>query len=143
LKYNILAERSSRNYPRVVIEYPRLLSGWQEQVTRAANALQLPLHMQNADAVAAFLTKDLHRHRRTGPIEDVFGVKWISCAYAELSAMARDDEARLDALDEIYATRVACETAIRSSAAIYKMYNPEMFPRDTLKQPHWRAGQDF
>lgn len=143
LKYNLLAERNSRNYARVFVEYPNLLSDWRAEVGRAAQVLGVPLRPLDEQAVDAFLTKDLHRHRCTGPVEEVYGVPWISRVYAWLSAAARAGEPRIAELEEIYSARVACERALKISSAEYDKYPAGIFFHDTLHQQHWQAGRDF
>jgi hypothetical protein len=143
LKYNLLAERNSRDYSRVFIEYPNLLSDWRTQMRRAADALHVPLQLQNEEAIDAFLTRDLHRHRSAGPREEVFGVPWISRVYSSLSGLAADAAATPAELDEIYRARVACEQTFKTSSVEYGKYPPGIFFHDTLRQQHWQAGRDF
>ena len=114
LKYNLLAELHSRQFPRVFIEYSSLLEDWRREVARVSRALDLDL-APDAAAVDEFLTPALHRQRYSGSIPDVFGYPWVPDTYELLSEAAGDrplDGARLDGILRAYRT---CERAFRTS----------------------------
>jgi hypothetical protein len=105
LKYTLLAERDTRNVPRVFVEYPNLLEDWRREIKRISTALDIDLDDQNADAIEGFLNPDLRHHRNAGEITEPFGTDWIRTAYDAMSAAARDeswDEAALDRVFEAY-----------------------------------------
>ena len=132
LKYNLLAELHSRQFPRVFIEYSSLLEDWRLQVARISRALDLELDLgpDTAAEVDAFLTPKLHRQRCSGPITEVFGYPWLSDAYAILSEAARDrplDSARLDEILLAYRT---CERAFRTSLDDWRRRVSSQLPAD-------------
>jgi hypothetical protein len=138
LKYNLLAELQSRQFPRVFIEYSSLLEDWRREVARVSRALDLDL-APDAAAVDEFLTPDLHRQRYSGSIPDVFGQPWVSDTYELLSEAARDrslDGARLDGILRTYRL---CERAFRTSLDDWRRRlpprpsaEPATTPADTL-----------
>ncbi len=73
LKYNLLAERQSREFSRVFVEYTSLLTSWRTQVARISNTLSLDLRTTDENAIDAFLDRNLHRQKFSGPITEVFG----------------------------------------------------------------------
>ena len=101
LKYNLLAERESRAYPRVVVEYANLLQDWRREVARIGAALSLHLSANDAGAIDEFLRPDLRRQRHVGAISEPFGSQWICRTYAALGAASRDQSLDIQALDEI------------------------------------------
>jgi hypothetical protein len=113
LKYNLLAERESRPYPRVFVEYSALLRDWRAQVSRIAATLSLDLSARDEAAVDRFLRRDLHRQRHGGRIFDLFGHGWISRVHEALSAAARDQPLDTATLDEVFASYRASERAFR------------------------------
>src|SRR6202000_3135442 len=82
-----------------------LLDDWRQEIVRVSEALGIDLSIQNEDAVAEFLKKDLHRQRHNGAMVDIFGTNWISTVYESALSAARDepvDEAELDRVFEAY-----------------------------------------
>jgi hypothetical protein len=135
LKYNLLAELHSRQFPRVFIEYSSLLEDWRLQVARISRALDLDLATDAAAAVDAFLTPELHRQRCSGPITEVFGYPWLSDTYAILSEAAQDrplDTARLDEILRAYRT---CERAFRTSLDDWRRRLPSQPPAEPGATP--------
>ncbi|HEV2442515.1 MAG TPA: hypothetical protein VGT07_08320 [Steroidobacteraceae bacterium] len=113
LKYNLLAERQTRTYPRVFVEYTSLLRDWRAEVSRIGAALSLDLAVRDDAAIDEFLKHDLRRQRHTDRISEVFGSQWVSRTYAELSAAARDEPPHSTTLDEVFESYRACERAFR------------------------------
>jgi hypothetical protein len=113
LKYNLLAERESRAYPRVFVEYTRLLHDWRTEVSRIAAALSINLEARDETAVDQFLRQDLRRQRHRGEVSDVFGSEWISRTYQILSAAACGQPVETAALDGIFLSYRDCERAVR------------------------------
>jgi hypothetical protein len=109
LKYNLLAERASRPYPRVFIRYDELLADWRGQIERASRALGLPLQ-PDAAAIEGFLTSTL-RHNVSA--EETLGgsaASDVGALYASLCAAARDqplDERALEVLYDLYRCSIA------------------------------------
>lgn len=91
LKCNILAERNTRDVPRVFVDYANLLDDWRREMKRISTELPIELDTQDEDAVEAFLTPGLHRQRHCGPVTDLFGADWISLVYDGLREAAQDD----------------------------------------------------
>ncbi|WP_418769717.1 sulfotransferase family protein [Mycobacterium neumannii] len=105
LKANLLAERNTRNVPRVFVEYPNLLDDWRREVKRISTALPIDLTTENEDVIDEFLKPDLHRQRQSGWMKSPFGARWISTVYDTLCEAARDeswDQAVLDHVFEEY-----------------------------------------
>lgn len=113
LKYNLLAERQSRDVPRVFVDYVRLLTDWRREVSRIATALSLDLPACDEDAIEAFLRHDLRRQRYSGQITEIFGQPWVSRVYGALSAAAQNEPVDTAALDEVFDAYRACERAFR------------------------------
>jgi hypothetical protein len=109
LKYNLLAERLSRAYPRVFIRYDDLLTDWRVQVERAARALGLPMQ-PDATAIDGFLTSSL---RHNVSVEETLAgsaPSYVFAFYATLCAAARDealDQRMCDVLHDLYRASIA------------------------------------
>jgi hypothetical protein len=114
LKFNLLAERDTRELPRVFVEYANLLEDWRREVKRISLALGIDLDNRDEDAIEEFLTPDLHRQRQTGPVTETFGTDWITSVYDALSAAARDEPVDQVELDRVYAAYRASEQGFRS-----------------------------
>ncbi len=111
LKYTLLAERNTRDLPRVFVDYANLLDDWRREVKRIAAALAIDLNARDEGAIDEFLRPDLHRQRYDGPVTEPFGSNWISIVYEALCAAARDeawDEAALDRVFEAYRASERC-----------------------------------
>ena len=115
LKYNLLAELSSRQVPRVFTEYSSLLADWRHQVARISQALELELVTDLCAEVDAFLRPSLHRQKSPGAITEVFGYPWVSDTWSILTAAAQDRPLDAARLDEIFRTYRTCERAFRTS----------------------------
>jgi hypothetical protein len=117
LKYNLLAERGSRELPRVFISYQNLLSDWRTQVTRISKALAIDLHMSGEAGaeIDAFLTRDLYRQRFEGLTSDLFGQPWTAQAYSIFSDATEGRPVDSAALDAIYDSYRMCERTFRTS----------------------------
>jgi hypothetical protein len=105
LKYSLLAERDTRDVPRVFVEYTNLLADWRRELKRISTALAIDLDAR--DEVDEFLTPDLRHHQTRGPATEPFGTDWIHTVYGALAAAARDepwDEGALDRVFEAYGT---------------------------------------
>lgn len=113
LKYNLLAERQSRDIPRVFVDYVNLLTDWRGEVSRIAAALSIDLSVRNEDAIEEFLRHDLRRQRHSGQLPEIFGQPWVSRVYGALSAAARDEPVDTVALDEVFDAYRTCERAFR------------------------------
>lgn len=131
LKYTLLAERDTRNVPRVFVEYPNLLEDWRREVKRISTALAIDLESQDDDAIERFLTPDLRHHRLTGAVAEPFGTDWIRTTYEAMSAAARDecwDEASLDRVfDEYRASERGFRTAFQDVSR-YRKLNRLLWP---------------
>ena len=133
LKYNLLAEVYSRPLPRVFVEYSSLLGDWRTQIARVARSLDVPLETNSgAAAVEAFLTRDLHRQRGSGPIPAVFGYPWVADTYTMLTEAARDQPLEMGRLDEVLRAYRACERAFRVSLDASRSKLPVRPPDDGI-----------
>ncbi|MDH6193913.1 hypothetical protein M2272_000534 [Mycobacterium frederiksbergense] len=114
LKFNLLAERDTRELPRVFVEYANLLDDWRREVKRISVTLGIDLDARDEDAIDEFLTPDLHRQRHTGPVTETFGTDWISVVYEALHAAAGDEPWDQSALDRVYSEYRASEQGFRA-----------------------------
>jgi hypothetical protein len=115
LKYSLLAERDTRDVPRVFIEYSNLLEDWRREVKRISSALAIDLDIEDVGAADAFLTPDLRHHENRGPVIEPFGTDWISTVYDTLAAAARDEPWDEAALDRVYQAYGASERGFRQA----------------------------
>lgn len=115
LKYNFLAERSSRKLPRVFIDYMNLLSDWRKEVGRISQRLAVDLSEADEVAIDRFLDTDLHRQKSCGTPGDLLGQTWTSDTYMALSAAARDEPLNLQKIDAAFSAFAAAERTFRRS----------------------------
>lgn len=101
LKLNLMAERSSRNFPRVFVEYRNLLQDWRTEVRRMSDALAIDFEVSGTE-VDNFLRADLYRQQHIGAITDIFSQLWITQVYETFSAAAQDGLLDIALLDRIY-----------------------------------------
>jgi hypothetical protein len=113
LKYSLLAERSSRQLPRVFVEYPNILADWRKEIARISRQLSVDLNAADPSAVDVFLDRSLHRQQSRATPRDMFVRPWLSETYAALSAACRDEPLDCDRLDAIFSEFAACESAFR------------------------------
>lgn len=149
LKFNLLAERDTRDVPRVFVEYANLLDDWRREVKRISVALGIDLETRDEAAIEEFLTPDLHRQRQTGPVNETFGTDWISTVYETLHAAARDEPLDQSALDRVYADYRASEQGFRkvfeNSVRLHKLnrfIRPSIlkFRYEVVAMAHRRRG---
>ena len=138
LKYNLLAEFHSRDWPRVFVEYSSLLGDWRSQVARVTRALALDetAIAEGAAAIDAFLTRDLYKKRCEGPIVESFGYPWLSETYRILAEAANDQPLDVAKLDETLRAYRTCERAFRSSLDASRSKLPRRLPQDGIMT--WR-----
>ncbi len=55
LKYSLLAERDTRDLPRVFVEYRNLMDNWRHEIKRIAAALPIDLDASDEGAIDEFL----------------------------------------------------------------------------------------
>jgi hypothetical protein len=68
LKYTLLAERHTRNLPRVFVDYANLLDDWRPEIKRISAALAIDLNTRDEGAIEEFLTPDQRHQRHCGPV---------------------------------------------------------------------------
>jgi hypothetical protein len=107
MKYSFLAERRTRDIPRVFVDYGQLMDNWQREVKRVGAGLGITLDT-DTDTVETFLTPALRNHRHHGPITEPFAT-----VYRELSAAARDEPFDQALLDRVYVAYSASERGWR------------------------------
>jgi hypothetical protein len=115
LKYSLLAERDTRDVPRVFIEYSNLLEDWSREVKRISNTLEIDLNIEDAGAVDAFCTPTLRHHHYRGPATEPFGTDWVTTVYDTLAAAARDEPWDESALARVYQAYGASERGFRQA----------------------------
>lgn len=130
LKYNLLAERDTREVPRVFVEYPNLLEDWRREVKRISAALAIDLDARDEGAIDEFLTPDLRRQRYDGPMIEPFGTDWNTTVYDALRAAARDEAWDGSALDRVFEAYRASEYAYRTALENFRsnFSNPLLRP---------------
>ncbi|MGO4442447.1 sulfotransferase family protein [Mycobacterium sp. 2YAF39] len=104
LKYNLLAERLTRDIPRVFVDYSNLLEDWRRETKRTSAALKIDLGGGEDAAIESFLTPDLRRHRTGGPATERFGMDGIPAVHEALSAAGRDEPLDLSTMDRAFAS---------------------------------------
>jgi len=113
LKYNFLAERSSRGLPRVFVEYPNLLSDWRKEIARISKCLTVDLSDADEVAIKHFLDPNLHRQKSCAMPKGTLGQAWTLDTYMALSATARDEPLDLQKIDAAFSDFAACERTFR------------------------------
>lgn len=127
LKYNFLAERSSRELPRVFVEYLNLLNDWRKEIGRIAQRLAIDLSDADEAAIDGFLDRNLHRQRSCGKPSDILGQTWTSDTYTALSAAARDEPLNLPKLDSTFSAFVAFERTFRRALEEFRLRDLDPF----------------
>ena len=127
LKYNFLAERSSRETPRIFVEYLNLLKDWRKEIGRISERFAVDLSDADGVAIDGFLDPGLHRQKSCGTPSDMFGRGWTSDTYAALSAAARDEPLSLQKLDAMFTAFVACERTFRRSLEEFRQRDLDPF----------------
>jgi hypothetical protein len=132
LKYNLLSEHDSRDLPRVFVDYYSLLSDWRGQVARIEHALAVDLSSTEEAAIDAFLNRDLHRKRDSGPVVEPFGYPWLAETYAILTQAARDQPLEGAVLDRILGMYRTGERAFRVALDDSRSKLPLLPPQDGI-----------
>ncbi len=124
VKYNLLAERHSRPFPRAFVEYQNLLKDWRQEISRVSEAISIELNDREEESIDNFLRRDLHRQKSDGqPANWAFNLNWVNSIYATLSAAARGTPCDRRILDEIY-------IAFRSSERTFRLSWNEFLSRN-------------
>jgi hypothetical protein len=115
LKYTLLAERNTRDVPRVFVDYANLLEDWRREMSRISSQLRVDFSKRDDGAIDEFLSRDLHHQRHHGPVPEAFGTDWSSVVYEALSAAARDEHWDGSALDHVLEAFRASERGFRTA----------------------------
>lgn len=113
IKYNLLAERDTREYPRVFVTYDRLLADWRGQLTRVATALDLELDLgpERDEAVSSFLDRKL---RHCAADHDLVSANpWVAEIHRQLTELSADGELDRSRMDWLYGLYISAERMIR------------------------------
>ena len=113
LKYNLLAEKASRPYQRVFVDYNDLLADWEAEVRRIANCIAVRLSYDQRATVAAFLDGSLRHH--DVPREERIANPWLSMIYSELRLLRTATIGSLRQLDTAYDLFVSAESMFRQA----------------------------
>jgi hypothetical protein len=130
LKYNLLAERRSRHLSRVFVEYSELLNNWRRQIGRISEALSIDLSHSDDAAINRFLSSDLYRQKRFGPLVEPFDQPWLGQVYAAFSAASRGSRLDVNSLDEIFSAFSSYERPFRVALEEYR----RRFAPDSTKE---------
>jgi hypothetical protein len=103
LKYNLLAERASREFPRVFVDYSNLLDDWRREIDRVAGALDISLEAVSEAEIAQFLSRGLRHQIASNPAAELLEQNWMGMLHAELSNAARDLPLDSHLVDTIFA----------------------------------------
>ncbi len=109
LKYNLIAERDGRPFPRLIVSYDDVLADWRTVVAACVRQLGLDLTVSAAAATAVdgFLRHDLRHHASPAqkPVADFTAGGWIQRTYSLLQAAryGRPPAGELDAILAEYA----------------------------------------
>lgn len=122
LKYTLLAERDTRDIPRVVIEYANLLDDWRREVKRINVTLATDLDGRQDTVIDEFLSPGLRHHRHSGPIAEPFGNDWVTSTYEELAAAARDEPWDQSVVDRVFSQYQLAEQGFRAASEGARRY---------------------
>jgi hypothetical protein len=113
LRYSLTAERDTREGPRAVLAYDRLLGDWRGETRRIARQLGLAWPRDEA-AAAPELDTFLHPGRGDGLDEDSV-LPWTEAVYAALLAACEDPVSGRETLDLAFA-------ALNDACALFQPY---------------------
>ncbi|WP_126315818.1 sulfotransferase family protein [Mycobacterium neumannii] len=114
LKYTLLAERHTRDLPRLFVNYGNLLNDWRSEVKRIASRLDIDLR-PDTDAVDEFLSPSSAEHVS---LPQLCGTDWIETVYRMLhDAAVYDAPVNTPALDAILTEYRACERDMNTALA--------------------------
>jgi hypothetical protein len=143
---NLITERSSRNLPRVFVDYRNLMKDWRTEVRRIAHALTVDFEIKGT-SVDDFLSADLYRQKHIGTINDIYSQLWTTHVYAILSAAAHGgslDIARLDQIYDDYSRDARVFRAIFNERQRFSIEGSYKQERECdANVPTWRSGHDF
>ncbi len=122
LKYTLLAERDTRDVPRVIVEFANLLEDWRREVKRIGTALGVDLDSPDEAAIDGFLSPRLRHHRHTGPITEPFGTDWVTTVYRQLAAAGRDEPWEQSVLDRVFDEYETTERGFRTAVDDSRRY---------------------
>ncbi|GAY14807.1 sulfotransferase family protein [Mycobacterium sp. shizuoka-1] len=122
LKYSLLAERDTRDVPRVFVEYTNLLEDWRRELKRISTALGIDLDVKDERAIDEFLTPDLRHHQTRGPAVEPFGTDWVGAVYETLAAAAADEPWDASVLDRVFDEYRASERGFRQAFTDFRRY---------------------
>jgi hypothetical protein len=113
IKYNLLTERDTREYPRVFIAYDRLLADWRGQLNRVATALDLDLDLghERDEPVNSFLDKELRHHVAGHDL--VPSNPWVAEIFRQLTELTVDGELDRNRMDRLYELYISAERMTR------------------------------
>jgi hypothetical protein len=115
LKYNLLAERRTRDLRRVVVDYANFVTDWRAELRRLSSCLELQLAEYDEAEIEKFVSRDLYRARNAGPIIDPFCMPWLETTYAVLSRAAAGYEIEEAVLDRVFKEYESCERTFRTA----------------------------
>lgn len=143
VKRNLLAERHTRDLPRVFVEYSNLLKDWRFEIARVSKALAIDLDVEGTN-VDDFINPDLRHQYNTGGIAEPFGHAWISTIYDILSAASKDIPVGYAVLDDIFHVYHASARTFRVMMDCI-LNSPPLVDFNDLRDRAsiWRSGSDF
>lgn len=122
LKYTLLAERDTRDVPRVIVDFANLLDDWRREMKRISAALQIDLDPQDEATIDEFLTPSLRHHRHCGSVTEPFGTDWVSAVHTELAAASCDEPWDPSVLDRVFDAYQLSERGFRTAVEDSQRY---------------------
>lgn len=114
LKYNLLAERVTRRFPRVFVDYGAILGDWRRELERTNRALELDLHARAPESIDDFLDRSLNRNEHLADRREPPLLPLTQTVYGELRRAARDAGGEAATFDDAFA--MFSKSALEASA---------------------------
>jgi hypothetical protein len=111
-KYCLLAERSSRGFPRVGVRYDRLMQDPGAEIERVSRTLDLNL-VYDAAAVSEFLEPELRHHAVAD--DGVIDSPWMEVIFEQLTGLCEGRQVDLDEMTRLHDRYVAAERLSRAA----------------------------
>ncbi len=114
IKYQLLAEQSSRGFKRTFVDYAAFLADWRGGVSRISSKLGIPLDARiEPENVDLFVDNSLRHHVESDDAE--FDNPWLARFYSLLQKACRTADIQRGRMDELSNLYVAAERGLRSA----------------------------
>ena len=102
LKYTLLAERVSRRFPRVFVDYGAMIDDWRTQVKRIERELGLKRSRRMKAAVQSFLDPELDHRDRDGSRDGRALLPLTEDVFEQVSQAASGEPIDVDVMDRAF-----------------------------------------